>query len=295
MLYGGVEAGGTKFVCAVGDRQGRILAERRFPTTTPEETLSQVVAFFRHASEAYGLKFSAVGVVSFGPADVDPESPNYGEIGATPKEGWEGTNIAAFVHRALRLPVVFDTDVNGAVWGEARWGAAQGLRTVLYITVGTGVGGGAIVEGNLLHGLRHPEMGHLIVPHDRVRDPFAGICPFHGDCLEGLASGTALALRWGRPAEDLPSEHPAWSLEAHYLALAVTSYILTLAPQRIIIGGGVMRQPILLPLIRAKVPRLLGGYCPLPPMERYLVPPTLGDRAGVLGAIALAIDAAKRR
>ncbi len=295
MLYGGVEAGGTKFVCAVGDRQGRILAERRFPTTTPEETLSQVVAFFRHASEAYGLKFSAVGVVSFGPADVDPESPNYGEIGATPKEGWEGTNIAAFVHRALRLPVVFDTDVNGAVWGEARWGAAQGLRTVLYITVGTGVGGGAIVEGNLLHGLRHPEMGHLIVPHDRVRDPFAGICPFHGDCLEGLASGTALALRWGRPAEDLPSEHPAWSLEAHYLALAVTSYILTLAPQRIIIGGGVMRQPILLPLIRAKVPRLLGGYCPLTPMERYLVPPTLGDRAGVLGAIALAIDAAKRR
>jgi len=166
---------------------------------------------------------------------------------------------------------------------------------VLYITVGTGVGGGAIVEGNLLHGLRHPEMGHLIVPHDRVRDPFAGICPFHGDCLEGLASGTALALRWGRPAEDLPSEHPAWSLEAHYLALAVTSYILTLAPQRIIIGGGVMRQPILLPLIRAKVPRLLGGYCPLTPMERYLVPPTLGDRAGVLGAIALAIDAAKRR
>ena len=292
MLYGGVEAGGTKFVCAVGDQQGRILTERRFPTTTPEETLSQVVSFFQRIRDEQGVKLQAIGIASFGPADVEPESPSYGEIGATPKEGWSGVNLVHYVKHALHLPVAFDTDVNGAMWGEARWGAARGLRTALYITVGTGIGGGAMVEGQLLHGIRHPEMGHLIIPHDRLRDPFAGICPFHGDCLEGLASGTALALRWGRPAEELPPEHPAWGLEAHYLALAITSYILTLAPQRIIIGGGVMRQPALLPLIRTEVPHLLGGYCPLPPMERYLVPPTLGEHAGVLGAIALAIDAA---
>ncbi len=294
MLCGGIEAGGTKFVCAVGDHRGRILAERRIPTTTPEETLTHVVNFFRDA-ERDGLKPASIGIVSFGPAQVNPDAPDYGEIKATPKKGWSGVNMVAFVRETLRHPVVFDTDVNGAIWGEARWGAAQDLQTALYITVGTGIGGGALVEGRLLHGLRHPEMGHLIIPHDRIRDPFAGVCPFHGDCLEGLASGRALALRWGRPPEDLPSEHPAWSLEAHYLALAVTSYILTLAPQRIIIGGGVMQQPVLMPLLRTKVLRLLKDYYPLPPIERYLVVPALGDRAGVLGAIALALDYGKRR
>jgi fructokinase len=291
MLYGGIEAGGTKFVCAVGDDQGHILAEQHFPTTTPEETLSHVISFFQRTREEQGVKLRAIGIASFGPAEVHPEAENYGEIGATPKKGWSGVNLVHYVKQALHLPVVFDTDVNGAMWGEARWGAARGLKTALYITVGTGIGGGAMVEGHLLHGIRHPEMGHLIIPHDRLRDPFAGICPFHGDCLEGLASGRALALRWGRPAEDLPSEHPAWSLEAHYLGLALTAYILTLAPQRIVMGGGVMKQPILRPLIRTEVARLLGDYYPLPPLERYIVPPALGDRAGVLGAIALAMDA----
>ncbi len=290
MLYGGIEAGGTKFVCAVGDERGHILAEQRCPTTTPEETLSRVVAFFRRVREEQGLKLRAIGIASFGPAEVHPEAENYGEIGATPKPGWSGVNLVQYVKQALHLPVAFDTDVNGAMWGEARWGAARSLQTALYITVGTGIGGGAMVEGKLLHGLRHPEMGHLIIPHDRLRDPFAGICPFHGDCLEGLASGTALALRWGRPAEDLPAEHPAWSLEAHYLGLALSAYILTLSPQRIVMGGGVMKQPILLMLVRTEVARLLSGYYPLPPLERYIVPPALGDRAGVLGAIALAAD-----
>ena len=290
MLYGGIEAGGTKFVCAIADEKGKLLAQQQCPTATPEETLSQVIRFFhRHLAEGWELQ--SIGIASFGPAEVRPEAENYGEIGATPKKGWSGVNLVHYVKQALHLPVVFDTDVNGAMWGEARWGAARGLKTALYITVGTGIGGGAMVEGQLLHGIRHPEMGHLIIPHDRLRDPFAGICPFHGDCLEGLASGRALALRWGRPAEDLPSEHPAWSLEAHYLGLALTAYILTLAPQRIVMGGGVMKQSILFPLVRDEVARLLSDYYPLPPLEQYLVPPALRDRAGVLGAIALAMDA----
>jgi fructokinase len=287
-LYGGIEAGGTKFVCAVGRGPGDMVAETRFPTTTPAETLAQAVAFF----EEYRGALAAVGIGSFGPVDPDPASPTYGYITATPKPHWSHTDVAGAVRRTLGVPVGFDTDVNGAALGEYRWGAAQGLHTFIYLTVGTGIGGGAMVNGRLLHGLIHPEMGHIRLPRDQQQDPFAGYCPFHSDCLEGLASGPAMKARWGVAAETLPADHPAWELEAHYLALGLTSFICTLSPQRIILGGGVMSQPGLLVAVRRKVQELLNGYVQAPAIteaiDRYIVPPGLGAQAGVLGAIALA-------
>jgi fructokinase len=237
----------------------------------------------------------AVGVASFGPVDLNPASPAYGSITNTPKHGWANTDVVGMLSRVLDVPVGFDTDVNGAALGEHGWGAAQDVATFVYLTVGTGIGGGGLVRGQPMHGLVHPEMGHLRVPHDWVRDPFEGVCPFHGDCLEGLATGPALAARWGRPAEMLPADHPAWALEADYLALGVTNLILVLSPERVILGGGVMQQYHLFPLIRERVQRLLAGYVAAAAVQeeidRYIVPPGLGDRAGVLGAIALARQA----
>jgi fructokinase len=196
---------------------------------------------------------------------------------------------------ALPRPVAFDTDVNGAALGEWRWGAAQGLQTFIYLTIGTGVGGGGMAEGRLLHGLIHPEMGHMRLPHDWESDPFPGRCPYHGDCLEGMAAGPAMAARWGQSAESLPAEHPGWELEAHYLGLALNNLICTLSPERIVLGGGVMSQPVLLPMVRRKVQELLNGYVEHPAIvseiDHYIVAPALGGRAGVLGAFALAQSA----
>lgn len=286
-LYGGIEAGGTKFVCAVGGSPDTIEAEVRFPTTTPEETIEQAIAFFEEH-----LPLASVGVSSFGPVDPDPASATFGYITTTPKPGWAHTDFAGAIGDALDVPVGLDTDVNGAALGEQRWGAAQGLDTFIYLTIGTGIGGGGVINGGLMHGLIHPEMGHIRIPHDREADPYAGHCPYHGDCLEGLAAGPALEERWGQPAETLPAHHPAWELEAQYLALALNNFICTLSPQRIVMGGGVMEQPQLLPLVRQKVQELLNGYVQAPEiLERiddYIVPPGLGAKAGVLGAIALA-------
>jgi fructokinase len=291
-LVGGIEAGGTKFVCAVGSGPDDIRSQIEFPTTTPDETIDWATEFFRSADS--GL--AGIGVASFGPVDLDPSSPTYGHITTTPKRGWAGTDIVGRVGRALALPVGFDTDVNGAALGEHRWGAAQGLDTFVYLTVGTGIGGGGMVAGELMHGLVHPEMGHIRVPHDRAADPFPGVCPFHGDCLEGLASGPAIEARWGESPEVLPRDHAAWPLEAHYLALALVNFICILSPQRIILGGGVMKEEQLLPLIREGVQELLNGYVQAPEVleeiEGFVVPPALGDRAGVLGAIALGARAA---
>ncbi|NCP87634.1 MAG: fructokinase [Anaerolineae bacterium CG_4_9_14_3_um_filter_57_17] len=286
-LYGGIEGGGTKFVCAVGSGPQDIRAEIRIPTTTPEETLGRAIAFFRGQE-----KLAALGVACFGPLDPNLASPAFGQILATPKAGWTGADVAGALRSALNLPVAFDTDVNGAALAEARWGAGQGCDPVLYLTVGTGIGGGALVNGKLLHGLLHPEMGHIPLPRDPARDPFPGICPFHEDCFEGLAAGPALERRWGQKAENLPPEHPAWKLEAEYIALALSSYILTLAPQKIILGGGVGSAPHLLPLVRRSVQGWLNGYVQSPlvtqSIENYIVLPALGSRAGVLGALALA-------
>jgi len=293
-LVGGIEAGGTKFVCAVGSGPDDVRAETRFPTTTPEETIGQAIDFFREQREQHG-ELVALGIAAFGPLDPDPASPTYGYITSTPKPGWTNVDFAGPLARALDLPVAFDTDVNGAALAEGRWGAAQGLDTFIYLTIGTGIGGGAMVGGSLLHGLLHPEMGHVRLPHDRQQDPYPGRCPYHGDCLEGLASGPAIAARWGRPAQTLPVDHPAWALEAHYLALGLVNFIVTLSPQRIILGGGVMAQAQLFPLVRRRVLELLNGYVQSPRLleaiDTYIVPPALGRRAGVLGALALARQA----
>lgn len=295
-LYGGIEAGGTKFVCCVGTGPDDLRAETRFPTTTPEETLGRAVAFFREQHRATGEPLLGLGVACFGPVDLDPVSATYGHVTTTPKPGWAGADVVGFLQDALGVPIGFDTDVNGAAMGEVRWGAGQGLDPFVYLTIGTGIGGGAIVNGAPLHGLVHPEMGHVRVRHDTVRDPFPGVCPFHGDCLEGLASGPALARRWGAPAETLPADHPAWELEAGYLAQLTADLVCTLSPRRIVLGGGVMAGPGVWPTLRRETQRLLAGYISAPAvLERiddYLVPPGLGERSGRLGALALARDAA---
>ena len=292
-LVGGIEAGGTKFVCAVGTGPEDIRAESRFPTTDPDETIGRAIAFFREQQRHLG-PLSAVGIASFGPVDPQPDSPRFGYITSTPKPGWRDTDFGGRISRELGLPLGFDTDVNAAALGEARWGAAQGLDTFLYLTVGTGIGGGGLVNGRRMHGLIHPEMGHVRIPHNWEDDPYPGRCPFHGDCLEGLASGPAIEERWEKPARQLPPDHPAWLLEANYLALALVNYVCTFSPQRLILGGGVMEQLQLFPLIRQQVQQLLNGYVQSPTIleriDETIVPPGLGNRAGVLGAIALAQD-----
>lgn len=295
-LFGGIEAGGTKFVCAVGSGPDDIRAQVTIPTTSPDETISRSVDFFREAQRQHGT-MAALGIASFGPVDLHAKSATFGYITSTPKAGWAGTNLVGAVQKELRCPVGFDTDVNGAALAEQRWGSAQSLHTFLYLTIGTGIGGGAMVNGQLLHGLIHPEMGHIRLPHDWRLDPFNGICPYHGDCLEGLASGHAISQRWGQPAATLPPEHTAWDLEAHYLALALANFVCTLSPQRIVMGGGVMAQRQLLRLVRVKLQEYLNEYVQAPAIreeiDQYVVVPGLGDRAGVLGAIALAIQASK--
>jgi fructokinase len=276
--FGGIEAGGSKFVCAVGSGPDDLdLVE--IPTTTPPETIRHVLEFFGRRG-----RVEAVGIGSFGPIDPDPQSATFGYITSTPKQAWRNFNLAGPIRAALHAKVAFDTDVNAAAFGEFRWGAAQSLDTFLYLTVGTGLGGGGMVNGRLLHGRTHPEMGHLRIPHDLQRDPFPGNCPYHGDCLEGLAAAPAIEARWAKPAHELSAGHPAWELEAHYLALGIANLACALSPQRIILGGGVMRRGELYPLVRVKVATLLNGYVDAP----EIVPPQLGARAGVLGAIALA-------
>ena len=290
-LYGAVEAGGTKFVCMVGTGPGDMREQARFPTTSPEATLLETVTFFRSAESRLG-KLSAIGIASFGPVDLHPDSPTFGFITSTPKPGWANVDIVGTLRDALGVKVGFDTDVNAAALGEWLWGAAQALDTFLYLTIGTGIGGGGMVNGRLMHGLVHPEMGHVRIPHDLETDPFAGTCPFHGDCLEGLASGPAMNARWLQPAEQLPADHPGWALEARYLALALVNFICTVSPERIVIGGGVMSSGRLFPLIRQQALELLGNYVRAPQLlngiDDYIVPPCLGEHAGVLGALALA-------
>ena len=292
-LFGGIEAGGTKFVCAIGTGPDDIRAETRFPTTRPEETIQQAIDFFRAQIAEYG-PLAAIGIASFGPVDPNPSSPTFGYITTTPKPGWANVDLGGAIQRAFNVSIGFDTDVNGAALSEGRWGAAQGLDTFIYLTIGTGIGGGAMVNGRLLHGLIHPEMGHISLPHDWEQDPFPGKCPYHGDCFEGMAAGPAIEARWQTKGQHLAPEHPAWELEAHYIALALRSFICTLSPQRIILGGGVMDQPQLFPLVRQKTLEALNGYVQSPAIleniDSYIVSPGLGNRAGVLGAIALGMQ-----
>lgn len=291
-LYGGIEAGGTKFVCMVASGPGDIRGEVRFPTTHPEETLSRCIAFFKDQEVNLGQPVAAIGVACFGPIDLHPNSPTFGYITTTPKPGWAHTDVAGPLHKALGVPVAFDHDVVVAGVGEGEWGAAKGLSDFIYITIGTGIGGGVISRGKPVHGLVHPEIGHIRLPHDFQRDPFTGNCIYHNDCFEGMAAGPAMEKRWGQKAFTLANDHPAWELEAEYIALALNNIICTLSPQKIILGGGVMDQTQLFPMIREKVVKLLNGYIDsdaiLKNIDQYIVPPGLGNQAGALGCIAIA-------
>ncbi len=293
MLYGGIEGGGTKFICAVGTGPDDIRAEARFPTTSPQETLSKVIDFFKAQIKAHG-PLASLGIASFGPVDLRPESPTFGYITTTPKAGWALLNFMGAMKQVFDIPMGFDTDVNMAALGEWTWGAGKGLDTMVYLTIGTGIGGGIIAARHLVHGLVHPEIGHIMLPHDRQVDPFEGACPYHKDCFEGLANGPALEKRWGQRGETLPVDHPAWELEAHYLALAVESLVVTLSPERVVLGGGIMDQPRIFPLVRANVQKILNGYVKsaqiLDHIDTYIVPPDLKPLSGVLGALALAMQ-----
>ena len=271
-VFGGIEAGGTKWRCATGTGPTELAAEATIPTTTPAETIGEAVAFFEREGPV-----AALGIGSFGPVDLAR-----GVITTTPKPGWAHTEVAGELGRRLGVPVVFDTDVNAAALGEHRWGAAQGLDTFAYVTVGTGIGGGVLVDGVPLHGLQHPELGHVRIPRDRDEDPFPGLCPFHGDCWEGLAAGPALEARWGRPAHELEDDAP-WALEARYLALGLLALTAVVSPRRIVLGGGVLNRAGLLERVQRQLDQLVNGYVAVP----ELVPPALGSRSGVLGALAL--------
>ncbi len=287
MSIGGIEAGGTHWTCAVGRDDGTVERAESFPTTTPAETLGRAIEFFAAVAD-----LEALGVGAFGPIEVNGSSPRWGTITTTPKPGWRDTDVVGPLTAALSVPIVLDTDVNAAAVGEWRHGAARGLDTFVYLTVGTGIGGGVIANGRPVHGLLHPEVGHMMVPHDRARDPFPGSCPFHRDCLEGLASGTALRERWGRAGEEL-TDPEAWELEAEYLALGLANVVLVVAAERIVLGGGVGGAPGLLPRVRTRLREVLAGYVDSPRLgdegiDGYLVAPALGPRSGVVGAIELA-------
>lgn len=327
MIYGALEAGGTKMVCAVGDENGKILEQISIPTTTPAETMPQIIAYFR------GKGIAALGVGCFGPIDLNRDSKTYGYITSTPKLAWRDYNIAGTLKAALGIPVGFDTDVNGSLLGEVTWGCAKGLHDAMYLTVGTGIGAGIMSNGKLLHGMLHPEFGHMLMGlhpwdlnglpklalpedaathdfvrpassrgaknlpqmHSRIQAAFGGICPYHGACMEGLASGPAIEARWGRKAAKLKDCAQVWELESYYLGQALANGIMALSPQKIILGGGVMHQEQLLPLIRRQVTEQLNGYLntkELADMDHYIVPASLHDNQGIMGALKLGMDEA---
>ncbi len=294
-LYGAVEAGGTKFVCAIGDRDGRILTEARFPTSDPLTTLQNMVEFFRARRGEFG-ELAGIGVGSFGPIELDRGADRYGSVLRTPKPGWTGADILGPLICEIGVPLGFDTDVNAAALAEHRWGAGRELDDLVYVTIGTGIGGGALVGGRPVRGLMHPEMGHIFPRRHALDGGFAGVCPFHGDCLEGLAAGPAIIARSGAPLDRLDPDHPQWVIEADYLGQLCANLVLMLSPQRIVLGGGVMNQSQLYAPIRERLVAWLGGYIDRAPfgeeIDAYVVAPGLGARAGVMGALALAIDAA---
>ncbi|MCR5330643.1 MAG: ROK family protein [Lachnospiraceae bacterium] len=288
MLLGGLECGGTKMVCAVGDEKGRILKKETFPSLTPEETMPKIIDFFRENSVI------AIGIASFGPVDPDMKSPTYGYITSTTKVHWKNYNLLGTIRNALSIPCGFDTDVNGAVLGEVTYGCMKGLSNALYITVGTGIGIGVYSNGALLHGMLHPEGGHVTVRR-HPDDTFEGNCIYHGDCLEGLASGSALDARFGKKAEFIKSDDPVWTFESYYLAQAIVNYILILSPEKIVMGGGVMNRTELLPMIRKDVVKLLNGYIHSPKIENideYITASALNGNQAVMGCMKLAYDAA---
>lgn len=290
--FGGIEAGGTKIICALANDPDDVLAIEEFPTTTPQETIPRVIQFFSSKVNFYGIKLTALGIGCFGPLDLNKTSKTYGYITSTPKPGWQNIDFVSPFQKNLNTKVLLDTDVNAAALGEKEWGAGNNLDNFLYLTIGTGIGGGAIIHGKPLHGLIHPEMGHIRLNQNTVQDSYQGKCPFHQNCFEGLASGPAIEERWNRKAEMLEPSHPGWELEADYIAQALSDFICCFSPERIILGGGVMQQKHIFPLIREKTIKYLNNYIQansiLDHIDNYIVPAGLGNRAGILGAIALA-------
>lgn len=284
MLYGALEAGGTKMVLAIGNENGKIIEQRSIPTETPEITIPKIIDYFKEKDMV------SLGIGSFGPIDLDKKSKTYGYITSTPKLAWVNYDIVGTIKKALNIPIGFDTDVNGSALGEATWGSTKGLDSSIYITIGTGVGVGVYINGSLLHGMLHPEAGHILL-NKHPKDDFDGVCPYHPNCLEGLASGPSIEKRWGKKAIDLKDNLEVWELEAYYIAQAIVSYILTLSPHRIVLGGGVMHQEQLFPLIRKKVLELMNGYVKTPQLldiDNYIVPAALNDNQGIMGCIQLA-------
>lgn len=288
--YGAIEAGGTKFVCSVAADPEHYFSEVRFPTTTPEETLTKTVDFFKEQKKIYGL--TAIGVSCFGPIDLNKKSPTYGYITTTPKPGWGFSEIVGVLERGLSIPVGFDTDVNGAALAEYKWGNPSNVNSLVYYTIGTGVGAGVVINGQPVHGLVHPEGGHILVRQDKAKDPYDGFCSYHGNCLEGLCCGPSIKDRFGIPPQDLPADHPIWGIIAGYIAQACVAQICQISPEKIVLGGGVMEQKQLFPMIHKEVVRMLNNYIQHPMIlehiNQYITPPVLGNRSGACGAIALA-------
>lgn len=283
MRIGALEAGGTKMVCAIGNEKGEIFEKISIPTKTPETTMPEMIQWFK------AKKIEALGIGCFGPIDPDKDSPTYGYITSTPKLAWKDYNIVGAFEEQLCCPVGFDTDVNGSALGEVTFGQAKGKKNIVYLTVGTGIGAGVYAEGKLLHGMLHPEAGHILMRR-REDDHYEGKCPYHKTCLEGLAAGPAIEERWGKKGIELQDQDEVWDLEAYYLAQALTDYILILAPQLIILGGGVMHQEQLFTRIRAYVKEMLNGYIKtkeLEDIDHYIVPASLHDDQGIMGALEL--------
>ncbi len=290
--FAGVETGGTNIKCIIAHDPAHVISELVIPTLEPESTIQKIIEFFNVVEKRYGVPITAMGIGGFGPLDLNPSSANYGSITSTPKLAWQNVPLLSKMKQTFSFPIVIDTDVNAALLGETRWGAGIGYTDLVYVTVGTGVGGGILSNGKLVHGLIHPELGHMFIRHDFQADPFEGVCPFHKDCLEGLASGASMSARWGTNPENLPKDHPAWELEADYLAQMCLNLTLMSSPQRIIIGGGIPQHEGLLSIIRSKFKFLLNSYLISATfsekIDSYIVPPLLGNRAGIFGAIALA-------
>lgn len=286
MKIGALEAGGTKMVCAIGNEMGEIFEKISIPTETPEITMPKMIEYFRDR------KVEALGIGCFGPIDLNRNSDSYGYITTTPKLAWSNYNIVGVLKEALKIPVGFDTDVNASALGESTWGITKDLENSMYITIGTGIGTGIITNGKMLHGMLHPEGGHLLLSK-HPNDDFEGICPYHNTCLEGLASGPAIEARWGKKGDELSAHKEVWELEAYYIAQALVNYIMIISPERIVLGGGVMHQEHIMPLIRKEVKRLMSGYIKtkqLEDIENYIVFPSLNDNQGIMGALKLGIN-----
>lgn len=283
MYYGGIEAGGTKFVCAVADENLKMVEKTSIPTTTPEETLEKVFAFF----DQYDLH--SMGIGSFGPIGIDPKKDSYGYILSTPKKGWAHYNFLGAMKERYAIPFAFTTDVNAAAYGELKEGAAQGKDSCIYLTVGTGIGGGVVVDGEIFQGASHPEMGHIHVKR-HPEDDYEGNCPYHKDCLEGVAAGPSLEARTGIKGQDLPLDHKIWDIQAYYIGQALMNYSLTLAPDMIVLGGGVMNQNHLLEKIRQQFEEQMADYMETPPADEYIVRWGLPNESGIRGCLLLAKD-----